>query len=84
MNWSAADVADVPPTEVILTSTVPVPEGDVAVIDVAELTVNPAAGVAPKVTAVVPEKLVPVMVTVVPPVCGPAVGEIELTIGAAT
>ena len=84
MNWSAADVADVPPTEVILTSTVPVPEGDVAVIWVAELTVKPVAGVAPKVTAVAPEKLVPVMVTVVPPAPGPDVGEIELTVGAAT
>ena len=40
MNWSAADVADVPPRLVTATSTVPVPAGDVAVIDVAELTVK--------------------------------------------
>ena len=39
---------------------------------------------APKVTAVVPEKPVPVIVTVVPPEGGPDVGEIEVTVGAAT
>jgi hypothetical protein len=40
--------------------------------------------VAPNVTAVAPLKLVPVIVTVVPPVVGPAVGEIEVTVGAGT
>ncbi|PIT03974.1 hypothetical protein TSA1_26780 [Bradyrhizobium nitroreducens] len=84
MNWSAAEVADVPPVVVTLISTVPVPAGDVAVIWVAELTVKPVAGVAPKVTAVAPERLVPVMVTVVPPAPGPDVGEIEVTVGAGT
>ena len=44
MNWSAADVADVPPGVVTVTSTVPVPAGEVAVIEVAELTVTPVAG----------------------------------------
>ena len=58
--------------------------GDVAVIWVAELTVKPVAAVPPNVTAVAPEKFVPVMITVVPPVDGPAVGEIEVTVGAAT
>ena len=53
-------------------------------IDVALLTVKPVAGVAPKVTAVAPEKLVPVIVTVVPPDAGPAVGLIEVSVGAAT
>ena len=62
-------------------STVPVPAGDVAVIEVAELTVKPVAGVAPKVTAVAPVNPVPVMVTEVPPAVGPAVGEIEVTVG---
>ena len=81
MNWSAADVAEVPPAVVTLISTVPVPEGEVAVIEVAELKVKLAAAVAPKVTAVTPVKLAPVMVTVVPPVCGPDVGEIEVTVG---
>ena len=84
MNWSAALVADVPPVVVTRTSTVPVPAGAVAVIWVAELTVNVVAGVAPKVTAVAPAKFVPVMVTVVPAVMGPADGEIEVTVGAAT
>ncbi|MEY9227942.1 hypothetical protein ABIF78_000265 [Bradyrhizobium japonicum] len=83
MNWSAADVADVPPGVVTRISTVLVPAGDVAVIWVAELTVKPAAAVPPKVTAVAPVKLVPVMVTVVPPPPGPDVGEIEVTVGAA-
>ena len=84
MNWSAADVAEVPPTVVTLMSTVPVPAGDVAVICVAELTVNAVAAVAPKVTAVAPVKLVPVIVTTVPPADGPNVGEIDVTVGAAT
>jgi hypothetical protein len=64
-------------------STVPVPAGDVAVIWVAELTVNPVAAVAPNVTAEAADRFVPVMTTVVPPVCGPAAGEIEVTVGAA-
>jgi hypothetical protein len=38
---------------------------------VAEITVNEAAGVAPKVTAVAAVRLVPVMVTVLPPEAGP-------------
>ena len=84
MNWSAADVGDVPPVVVTLMSTVPVPGGDVAVIWVAELTVNPVAAVAPNVTAVAPVKLVPVIVTTVPPAAGPAVGEIDVTVGEAT
>jgi hypothetical protein len=82
VNWSAADVADVPPGVVTLMSTAPVPAGEVAVIDVAELNVKLAAAVAPNVTAVTPVKLVPVMVTMVPPACGPAVGEIDVTVGA--
>ncbi len=84
MNWSAAEVADMPPAVVTRTSTVPVPAGDVAVIWVAELTVKPVAGVAPKTTAVAPVRPVPVIVTVVPPEPGPDVGEIDVTVGAAT
>ena len=53
-------------------------------IGVAELTVKPVAAVAPNVTAVAPVKLVPVIVTVVPPAAGPDVGEIDVTVGAAT
>ena len=77
-------MADVPPVVVTLTSTVPVPAGEVAVIVVAETTVKPVAAVAPNVTAVAPVKLVPVMVTVVPPPPGPEVGEIDVTVGAGT
>ena len=73
-----------PPTVVTVMSTVPVPAGDVAVIWVALLTVKPAAAVAPKVTAVAPLRLVPVMTTDVPPDVGPAVGETAVTVGAAT
>ena len=83
MNWSAAEVADVPPAVVTLMSTVPVPAGAVAVIVVVELKVKLVAAVAPNVTAVAPVKLVPVMVTVVPPAWGPDVGEIEVTVGLA-
>jgi len=71
----------VPNPVVTLTSTVPVPAGEVAVIDVAELTVKPVAGVAPKLTAVAPVKPVPVMVTEVPPAVGPVVGVVEVTVG---
>jgi hypothetical protein len=84
VNWSAADVADVPPAVVTVTSTVPVPAGDVAVIEVAELTVKLVALVAPNLTAVAPVNTVPVMVTEVPPAAGPEVGEIDVTVGAAT
>ena len=81
MNWSAADVAEVPAPVVTVTSTVPAPAGDVATIEVAELTVKFVAPVTPKFTAVTPVKPVPVMVTVVPPIAGPDVGKIELTVG---
>ena len=82
MNWSAAEVADVPPAVVTLTSTVPVPAGEVAVIEVAELKVKLVAAVAPNVTAVAPVKLVPVIVTLVPPEVDPLLGETEETTGA--
>jgi hypothetical protein len=74
-------VADVPPAVVTVTSTVPVPAGDVAVIEVAELTVKLVAFVAPNFTAVAPVRLVPVMATEVPPAFGPEVGEIDVTVG---
>ena len=84
MNWSPPDVAEVPPAVVTVTWTIPVPAGDVAVIWVAELTVKPVAAVAPNATAVAFRRLVPVMVTVVPPPPGPVVGDIDVTVGAAT
>ena len=42
------------------------------------------AAVLPNFTAVAPVKLVPVMVTLVPPVAGPEVGTRPVTVGAAT
>jgi hypothetical protein len=53
--------------------------GDVAVIDELEFTVKDAAAVDPKFTAVAPVKLLPVMVTTVPPVDGPVAGLIPVT-----
>jgi hypothetical protein len=78
-----AEVEDVPPTVVTVTSTVPTPAGAVAVIEVDELTVI-VAGVPPKLTAVAPPRSVPVIVTVVPPPRGPVFGEIDVTAGAVT
>ena len=84
MNWSADEVADVPLAVVTVTSTVPaVPAGLVAVICVAELTVKPVAAAVPNSTAVAPVRFVPVMVTLVPPAVGPAVGLTAVTAGAA-
>ncbi len=71
-----------PPGVVTLTSTVPVPAGEVAVICVALLTVNEPAALPPKLTALAPEKFVPVMVTPVPPAAGPVFGLTPVTVGA--
>ena len=57
------------------------PAGAVAVIEVAQLTVTPVAAVVPNFTAVTPVKLVPVMVTEVPPPVGPRVGLTPVTVG---
>ena len=82
MNWSAALVALVPLPVVTVTSTVPLPAGDVAVIEVALLTVKEDAGPAlPKPTLEAPEKFVPVMVTLVPPAPEPVFGLIPVTVG---
>lgn len=59
---------------VTVISTVPtLPTGEVAVMEVAVLPVMEAE-VFPNFTAVAPVKLVPVMVTVVPPAVGPLLG----------
>ena len=42
------------------------------------------AAVVPNFTAVAPVKLVPVIVTLVPPAKGPELGEIPVTVGAVT
>jgi len=74
-------MALVPPSVVTVTSTVPTPAGEVAVIWVALLTVKEAAALLPKLTAVAPEKLVPVMVMLVPPDVGPVFGLTLVTVG---
>src|SRR6185437_13751908 len=83
VNWSAGTVAEVAPDEITVTSTVPEPAGLMAVIEVAELTVKPAAGILPKLTAVTPVKSVPMMVTAVPPEIGPEFGLMPVTVGTA-
>jgi hypothetical protein len=55
-----------------------------AVIWVALLTVNEVAAVLPNLTMVAPVKLLPVIVTLVPPMVGPAFGPIDVTVGAAS
>jgi hypothetical protein len=76
-------VADVPAGVVTVTPTAPVPEGLSAVIVVSLTTVTFVAAVVPKSTAVAPVKLVPVIVTRVPPAAGPLVGLSPVTAGAA-
>ena len=65
-----------------MTSTVPVPAGLVAVIEVSLTTVKSVAAVVPKSTTVAPVNPVPVIVTEVPPVVGPLVGVRPVTTGA--
>ena len=75
----------VPYGVVTVTTTVPAdPAGAPAVIEVSETTVKLVAAVPPKCTAVAPVRLVPVIVTEVPPAVGPEAGEIALTAGGAT
>jgi len=78
----AADVEDVPPGAVTVTSTAPaVCAGEVAVMLVADTTVNDEAAVEPNDTPVAPVKFVPVIVTLVPPAVGPAAGVSDVTVG---
>jgi len=70
-----------------VTSTLAVPAepaGVVAVIEVALTTVTLVAAAPPMVTPVAPVKLVPVIVTFVPPNVEPELGLIPLTVGRGT
>jgi hypothetical protein len=70
------------PLTVTVTVTVPaLPAGEVAVIEVLLTTTTLVAAVAPNVTVAPVAKLVPVIVTAVPPAVGPPIGEILLTAG---
>ena len=48
------------------------------------MTAKRVAPVAPNLTAVAPVRFVPVIVTLVPPAVGPALGLTAVTVGAAT
>jgi hypothetical protein len=67
---------------VAVTVTAPaVPAGVVAVIWVALTTTTPVAAAAPNVTVAPVAKLVPVMVTAVPPAVDPVFGDTLVTVG---
>jgi hypothetical protein len=85
VNASAELVAETPPGVVTVTATViaPLTAGVTAVKVVAELTLNEAAALDPKSTAVAPVKFVPVMVTEVPPAVEPEDGLTFVTVGGA-
>ncbi len=73
--------AKVPVPDAVVTDTLPeVPAATVAVILVALTTVKALAAVPPKLTAVAPVKLVPVIVTICP--VFPDVGVKEVMAGA--
>ncbi len=79
VNSSPGPVALVPPAVVTVTSTTPDPCGEVAVIDVGLLTTTNDAGFEPNVTVGVglpsqERRLLPVIVTIVPPATGPDEG----------
>ena len=65
-----------------VTFTVPVPGGEVAVTLVADMPFTLVADAVPKCTAVGLLRLVPVIVTEVPPEAGPEVGEMAVIVGA--
>jgi len=70
---------------VLVTTTLTVPAACAAVVAVIEVeltTVTLVAAVPPKLTVAPDEKPVPVIVTDVPPLVLPEVGEIEVTVGA--
>jgi hypothetical protein len=81
----AVDFDSVPPTVVIETVIVPgVPGGVLAVIDMGDVTVTVVAELPPIVTVLDPVKPEPTIVTVVPPLVGPAAGVTRVIDGAAT
>lgn len=83
LNPSNGFAGLVPAGVVTVTLTVPLPAGDVAVIEVAEFTTTPVAAAVPNLTAVAPVKLLPEILTLVPPAAGPDAGDRAVTHGAA-
>src|SRR5262245_48507526 len=81
VKLAAAVGAELPVGLATMTSKVPAScGGAMAVICVAELTMNDAA-TPPNVTDVVARRLLPVMVTTVPPGAGPLLGALAETAG---
>ena len=81
MKLSAPLTDEVPPAVVTVTSTGPVPGGDVAVHEVLDVQVT-GVPVVPKVAVVPPTtKAVPVNVMEVPPASGPLSGLSRATVG---
>jgi hypothetical protein len=73
---------DVPDEVATVTFTVPADSaGDVAVIDVEEFTVTAVAVTVPNITVAPDTKPVPVIATEVPPLVGPLVGLMNVTVG---
>jgi hypothetical protein len=83
VKLSAETSADVPPWFVTLTSTAPVPDGEVAVIWVVLLIVKVVTLLEPKTTVDADVKLVPVMITEDPPGFGPVALERPVIVGGA-
>jgi hypothetical protein len=85
MNWSAKDVALVPPAVVRVMSIVPTADtGDVTTQDVVVQLCTVAENV-PNSAVVAPgTNPVPVTVTEVPPVGGPTFGAMPVTVGTAS
>jgi hypothetical protein len=84
LNSSAPLVVLVPPDVPTVTWTVPDPAGATAVIDVSEATLMLVASAEPNLTAVASPRLVPVIVTVVPPASGPSPGATFVKVGSGT
>ena len=71
-----------PPEVITVTLHAPtVPEGTIAVIDVEELMITEGEGVVPKFTVAPAAKLLPTIVKLIPPLLGPTMGLIELSVG---
>ena len=82
MNSVLAEFAEMPPSVVTVTLIFPLEAaGEIAVISVDDTTMNEVAAALPKFTEVAVVRLVPVIVTCVPPVVKPVVGEIEAMTG---
>ena len=80
MYWSSALRALIPCGVTTTTSTVVVPAGATAVMEVGELTVKLAALTDPNCTDVALRRLAPEIVTGVPPAEGPEIGLTPVTV----